>query len=104
MSALEVKIAVYGALLNGEPDQMRAIDVTEQLQAALNSNSNSGKVTISNISMGGDPAPRYTKAFGAVVALDGVPQFFACLENQTVDFYHSQQVDDENEQARKAAN
>jgi hypothetical protein len=40
--------------------------------------------------MGGDPCNGKTKAFGAIVALDGENLYFACLEGQTVDFFHSQ--------------
>ncbi|HEY0729426.1 MAG TPA: hypothetical protein VGD38_15205 [Pyrinomonadaceae bacterium] len=88
MSVLQVQVAVYGALCGG-PDQMHARDVTAQLQAALNSKTNNGVVNINNDSMGGDPCSGKTKAFGAVVTLDGTPLFFACLEGQTVDFFHS---------------
>jgi hypothetical protein len=88
MAALQVKVAIYGALCGG-PDDMHARDVTRQLQAALDSPTNNGRVNINNDSMGGDPCRGTTKAFGAVVALDGVPLFFACLEGQTVDFFHS---------------
>ena len=89
MSALQVKVAIYGALCGGQ-DQMHAMDVTTQLQAALDSAGNSGIVNINNDSMGGDPCRGTTKAFGAVVALNGVPLFYACLEGQTIDFFHSQ--------------
>lgn len=88
MGALQVKVAVYGALCGGQ-DDMHARDVTKQLQSALDSTANKGVVNINNDSMGGDPCRGKTKAFGAVVALDGVPLFFACLEGQTVDFFHS---------------
>lgn len=89
MGALQVKVAIYGALCGGQ-DQMHALDVTSQLQAALDAPGNNGVVTINNDSMGGDPCRGTTKAFGAVVALNGVPLFYACLEDQTIDFFHSQ--------------
>ena len=89
MSTLTVKFAVYGALCGGD-DNMHAFDATTQLQAALNSSSNKGIVTINNDSMGGDPCRGTTKHFGAVVDLDGVPLYFACKEGQTVDFFHSE--------------
>ncbi len=88
MSTLTVQFAVYGALCGGE-DNMHAFDATTQLQAALDSASNKGIVTISNDSMGGDPCHGTTKSFGAVVQLDGVPMYFACQEGATVDFFHS---------------
>ena len=88
MGALQVKVAIYGALCGGQ-DQMRAMDVTAQLQAALDAAGNNGIVSINNDSMGGDPCRGTTKAFGAVVALNGVPLFYACLEGQTIDFFHS---------------
>jgi hypothetical protein len=87
-SALQVQIAVYGALCGG-PDDMHANDVTTQLQAALDALGNNGEVNINNDSMGGDPCHGKTKAFGAVVSLNGVPMYFACLEGQSVDFFHS---------------
>lgn len=68
---------------------MHARDVTQLLQNALDKASTKGVVNINNNNMGGDPCPGNTKAFGAVVTLDGAPLFFACLEGQTVDFFHS---------------
>ena len=88
MSSLQVQFAVYGALCGGQ-DQMHARDVTAQLQAALDAPGNSGVVNINNDSMGGDPCSGKTKAFGAIVSLDGQFMYFACLEGQTVDFFHS---------------
>ena len=88
MSSLQVQFAVYGALCSGQ-DQMHARDVTTQLQAALDSPGNNGVVNINNFSMGGDPCSGKTKAFGAIVSLDGQFLYFACLEGQTVDFFHS---------------
>ena len=88
MGALQVQVAVYGALCGGQ-DDMHARDVTGLLQAALDHASPKGVVNINNDSMGSDPCSGKTKAFGAVVTLDGTPLFFACLEGQTVDFFHS---------------
>ena len=87
-SPLQVLTAVYGALCGG-PDNMHARDVTTQLQAALDAPGNQGVVNINNDTMGGDPCSGKTKAFGAVVSLNGVSLFFACQEGQTVDFFHS---------------
>lgn len=87
-SPLQVQIAVYGALCGGQ-DNMHARDVSTQLQAALDAPGNQGVVNINNDTMGGDPCSGKTKAFGAVVNLNGVPLYFACLEGQTVDFFHS---------------
>lgn len=88
MGALQVQIAIYGALCGGQ-DGMHARDVTAQLQAALDSSGNEGVVSINNDTMGGDPCHGTTKAFGAVVLLNGQPLYFACQEGQTVDFFHS---------------
>jgi len=71
---------------------MHAINCATQLQAALDSSKNNGVVTISNDSLGGDPCPGNTKFFGAVVSLDGVDMYFAGEENDTIDFFHSQDV------------
>jgi hypothetical protein len=87
-SPLQVLSAVYGALCGG-PDNMHACNVTNQLQAALDAPGNGGVVNINNETMGGDPCPRTTKSFGAVVSLNGVSMYFACQEGQTVDFFHS---------------
>ena len=89
MSALKVLVAVYGALCGNE-DQMHAQDVTQQLQVALDHSQPAGVVNINNDTMGGDPCRGTTKAFGAVVSLDGANLFFACQEGQSVDFFHSQ--------------
>ena len=89
MSALTVVSAVYGCLC-GDENQMHARDVTQNLQVALDRSDPRGVVNINNDSMGGDPCNGKTKAFGAIVSLDGENLYFACLEGQTVDFFHSQ--------------
>ncbi len=85
MSALKVNFAVYGALA-GDENSTQAIDVSEALQNAINTSQ--GIVNINNTTMGQDPSPNNTKSFAALVTLDGVPQPYACQENQTIDFYH----------------
>ena len=89
MADLVVQIAIYGALAGGNENDSQAVDVTKALQVAIDSPQNQGIVTINNANMGGDPSPNNVKSFGAVVALDGVAQYFACQENQTIDFFHT---------------
>jgi hypothetical protein len=91
MSSLVVQFAVYGRLCGGGADSMHAFNCAPQLQSALDSHQK-GVVTISNESMGGDPCPGNTKFFGAIVSLDGVDMYFAGEENDTIDFFHSQDV------------
>jgi hypothetical protein len=83
----KVKFAVYGALRDGNQDNTEAAVVTAALQTAIdNSPHGNGVVTIDNNSMGGDPANRVQKHFGAIVEVDGTDRPFACLEGQTIDF------------------
>ena len=85
--ALVVKFAVYGGLRDGNPDSSEAADVQFALGAAIdNSPNGNGVVRIDNESMGGDPALDVQKHFGAIVTVDGVDRYFACLEGQTIDF------------------
>lgn len=81
MSDLTVKIAVYGATLANGTSQ--AADVTQALQNAINKQ---GTVVINNANMGIDPSPGNVKSFGAVVLNNGVPQDYACQENQSINF------------------
>jgi hypothetical protein len=83
--ALAVKHAIYGALAGGESYNADAFDVTASLQNLINEKS--GVVPINNGSFG-DPAPGNGKHFGALVTRDGTDFFFACDENQTIDFNH----------------
>jgi hypothetical protein len=83
--ALVVKHAIYGALAGGASVNADAFDVTASLQNLINQNS--GVVAISNGHFG-DPAPGNEKHFGAVVTRNGQDVFFACDENQTIDFNH----------------
>ncbi len=85
-SGMTVRFATYGALPGGQESAAEAFDVTAQLQAAINQNG--GKVTCSNASFGGDPSPNNQKHFAAVVNRGGVDLYFACIENQTIDFAH----------------
>ncbi len=86
MSTFQVKFAVYGALANGNENQTQAISVASQLQALLESND--GIVQISNDSFGTDPSKGNKKHFGALVNVNGEDVYFACEENQTIDFAH----------------
>lgn len=79
-----VVAAVYGALVDGDPDKDSAYNVTEILQHPLDT-SQTDEVTIDNTTFG-DPAPPNTKHFGALVLVDGEPVAFACQEGQTIDF------------------
>jgi hypothetical protein len=84
--------AVYGGVRGGNPDDVPTWNVTVALQTAIDKSilgggPNSGHVKIDNPTMGGDPANRVVKSFGAVVAYPGgIPRFFACKENDTIDF------------------
>jgi hypothetical protein len=83
--AVKVIFAVYGGLRDGNPDKAEAKDVTQALQTAIN-NSVGETVKIDNKTMGGDPARRVKKQFGAIVEVNGVKRAFACQENETIDF------------------
>jgi len=84
--AVEVMVAVYGALRDGNQDKTEAAIVTSALKNLLEKPGSNGVVKINNANMGGDPAPGVQKHFGAVVKVDGERHAFACLENQTIDF------------------
>jgi hypothetical protein len=83
--AFHVVCASYGALARGEATGTQAKEVTGTLQDQLDANP-AGIVTINNTSMGGDPAPGFTKHFGAIVEVNGQRRPFACQENQTINF------------------
>jgi len=85
MAKLVVKNAIYGALPGGNSNDARAFNVTAQLQELLNSGT--GVVACNNANFG-DPAPGFTKHFGALVERDGTALYFACNEGQTIDFTH----------------
>jgi len=80
---LTVLFAVYGALPGGIPNEAKAYNVKAQLQSLIDSND--GVVGINDASFG-DPAIGNTKHFGAVVERNGRNYFFACQEDQTIDF------------------
>lgn len=82
MLKFEVKFAVYGALRDGNPDETQAIDVSDLLQNALGF---SPSVVIGNETFP-DPCFGYPKHFAAVVAVDGRDHYFACKDNQTINF------------------
>jgi hypothetical protein len=87
-----VIFAVYGGVRGGNPDDVPTKDVKDELQTAIDKSllgggPNSGHVKIQNDTMGGDPANRVVKNFGAVVDYPGGKRrFFACKENDTIDF------------------
>jgi hypothetical protein len=90
---VQVVFATYGALSDGywpTPDgqyklgrRAEAQDVTKALQTELNK---TNLVTINNANMGGDPAPKFDKHFGAIVEYKGQLHAYACHEDQTIDF------------------
>lgn len=88
MNTYLVRFAFWGAgNATTTTNQCVAIDVSLYLQNLLNS----GNVvitpsnSISNPPFP-DPAVGCTKGFGAVVNVNGVDCYFACQENQTIDF------------------
>ena len=83
MATLKVVFAVYGALPNGNKSEAQAFDVKAQLQNLINAEA--GVVGISDSNFG-DPSYGNVKHFGACVNRDGVDHFFACQENQVIDF------------------
>jgi len=82
MAKFSVKFAVFGALAGGNQDQAEGASVATQLQQKLDTSS----VVECNTKTFGDPAPHNTKHFGALVERDGALLYFACQENQTIDF------------------
>jgi hypothetical protein len=82
LSNLVVKFAVYGALPGGDAFTAKAFDVTARLQELLNV---SPAVECNNTNFQ-DPSEGDVKQFAAVVARDGVDAYFACAENQSIDF------------------
>ncbi len=80
---LTVLFAVWGALPGGNPNEARAYNVQAQLQQLIDAND--GLVGI-NVASFGDPAHGNTKHFGACVERNGRNYFFACQEDQTIDF------------------
>ena len=84
MSLLE-KHAVYGGVRFAEwtaPSEV-GLDVTSKLQALINQNA--GVLRCGNDNFG-DPLPGVQKHFGAVVNRDGTDYYFACVEDQDIDF------------------
>jgi hypothetical protein len=82
-SGLVVRFAVYGALPGGNESDAQAFDVTALVQAAVNESG--GTVACDNASFG-DPSVGNQKHFAAVVNRGGHDLYFACVENQTIDF------------------
>jgi len=85
---LQVVFAVYGAIAHGNENMSQAIDVSAVLQKALEQSVPPGIVNINNTTMGTDPSEDSSKHFAAIVALENVNQYYACAEDQTVDFFH----------------
>ena len=88
MSVLTVQFAVYGSLNGGNENKSQAVNVQQALQSAIDASQ--GIVTINNSTMGGDPSKGNDKHFAAIVSLDNSPQYFACEEGQTIDFFHTE--------------
>jgi hypothetical protein len=80
---LTVLFAVWGALPGGIPNEAKAYNVKAQLQSLIDAND--GVVSINDDSFG-DPAPGNVKHFGAIVERNGRDYFFACQEDQQIDF------------------
>jgi hypothetical protein len=85
-SLYTVQFAVYGALNNGNQDWTQAVDVSQTLASLLNTSGSNGIVALNNTTMGGDPSPGNAKHFAAVVTYNNVPGWYACWENQSIDF------------------
>lgn len=86
MSAITVNFAVYGALPDGNENACKAKDVTSVLQKLITNGD--GIVKINNSNMDGDPCKGYHKHFGAQITRDGGTYYYACQEDQTIDFHH----------------
>lgn len=82
-AGITVKFAVYGALPGGASNKAQAFDITRNLQDLINRN---GGIVACNNSSFGDPSSGNLKHFGALVLRSDGPAFFACEENQTIDF------------------
>ena len=85
--SLTVKFASYGALPGNDAASSKAAlanNVANILQYQINNKG--GVVPINNDTMGGDPAHKHTKHFGAAVDRNGIVYYFACQEGQTIDF------------------
>jgi hypothetical protein len=89
MSVFNVKFAVYGALAGGDQQKTQAINVADAVQQQLNTTSYQGVISVNNTTMGQDPSPGNVKHFGALVTVNGKDMYFACQENQTIDFNHN---------------
>jgi hypothetical protein len=84
MAVIRVQFAVFGALPGGDSTKAEAFDVTSQLQTFIDEGGGVTEITIGF----GDPSPGNLKHFGAKVIRDGQEVFFACEENQFIDFNH----------------
>jgi hypothetical protein len=91
ITELTVRVAVWGGRRGKNPDDVPTADVTDVLQtqikkSMLGGGPNSGHVKIDRLTFG-DPAGGVEKHFGAVVDYPGGRRrFFACKEDDTVDF------------------
>lgn len=83
MSDYKVKFAVWGAIPNGDAKKDEAGDISEMLQAILNSRGSVVKFTTDNFH---DTAKGHEKHFAGIVARDGADHYFACAEGQSIDF------------------
>ena len=81
--ALKVKFAVFGALAEGSATASKAADVKGPLQTQIDERAGVVKISVQNLS---DPCPNNPKHFAAIVERDGTDYYFACQEDQTINF------------------
>jgi hypothetical protein len=82
-SDIVILFAVYGALQEGHDTAALAFDVTGRVQDYVN---RSGGLVFCENSLFGDPAPGSQKHFAAAVTRGGQHLYFACAENQYINF------------------
>jgi hypothetical protein len=81
--AITVQFAVFGALPGGSSTDAKAADVKGVLQGQINLAAGVVQISTKNLT---DPCPNNVKHFAAVIDRDGTEYYFACEENQTIDF------------------
>jgi hypothetical protein len=84
-----VRFAIWGASNPTSLNQSAVLDVTSTLQTILNTGTTiitpSNGVAAPDQIFTPDPAVGAAKAFGALIAVNGVDQYYACAENDTID-------------------
>lgn len=83
MSDLKVKFAVWGASVNGDPLNDRAGDISGRLQDLIERTGGKVQFTTGNFD---DTCLGYGKHFAGIVIRNNKEHYFACAENQTIDF------------------